>query len=169
MIVHSLNFLQKSLLFKQSLNKHLDEVTSIFLNQSETTLLFCSKDAQIIVWKKIMIGSLRILLIIQFNNMGNKIVFIKDNQFISTQFKEQNILVFEKENQIFIQNPKSSIINEINQYVKFPFIYNSQYNQIICHHGQTINFSKIIIKQIISDSVKFFESTKWLIRRSGYK
>ncbi|CAD8207229.1 unnamed protein product [Paramecium pentaurelia] len=155
-IVHQLSFKQKSLLLKQSLTKHQDNVTSICLNQSETTLLSCSKDAQIIVWKKNNYDDWEFKNIVNHSvkQYGNKIVFIKDNQFIWTQYKEQKILVFEEANQVFIQKSKSSIINEIKQDVKIPFIYNLQFNQIICHHGQNIN----LVKQLQDGSFQIVSS-----------
>ncbi|CAD8213121.1 unnamed protein product [Paramecium pentaurelia] len=143
-IVHYLSLQQKSLLLKQSLTKNRDNVTSICLNQSETTLLSCRKDAQIIVWKKNNYDDWEFKNIVNHSvqQYGNKIVFIKDNQFIWTQYKEQKILVLEEVNQVFIQTSKSSIINEIKSDVKLPFIYNLQFNQIIFHHGQNINLVK---------------------------
>ncbi|CAD8085188.1 unnamed protein product [Paramecium primaurelia] len=138
--VHSLNLSKSQLQFKQSLKKHQKNVTSICLNQSETTLLSCSEDGQIIVWKQNAYQDWEFKNFINHSikYYGKKIIFIRDNQFIWTQFNEKNILLFEEIDNIFIQRSQKSIINKNQQSVKFPFIYNSQFNLIICNHGKTI-------------------------------
>ncbi|CAD8212108.1 unnamed protein product [Paramecium octaurelia] len=139
------NFLGCDIKLKQSLVKHEKTVISISLNPSETILLSCSEDGQLIIWKKNEYDEW------VFNNFihhsvrqyGNKIVFIKDDQFIWTQFSESKIIIFEEANQTFIQKSQKSIINERKSNVKFPFIYSTQFNLIICNHGQTIELAQL--------------------------
>ncbi|CAD8131172.1 unnamed protein product [Paramecium sonneborni] len=141
---YSLQFQKSDLLFKYSLKKHEQKVTSICLNQSETTLISCSEDGQIIVWKKNEYDDWEFKNFVNhsFTQQGGKIVFIQDNQFIWTQHKEKIFLVFEEKDQIFKQKSNKSIIYENKQKVKFPFIYNSQFNLIICSYDKTIEVVK---------------------------
>ncbi|CAD8145661.1 unnamed protein product [Paramecium pentaurelia] len=163
--VWSVRYLENLIIFEYSLQMHNSFVYQISLNESQTQLVSCSEDKQIIIWKlnKKLIWKFGYVIIKDIDDYGQRITFINDDTIIWCQ-NQGYIHIFQLHDSNFVENVNLQIIpNRIpssDQYNLFPLIFNQSNQILILKHFQYI----YLLQQQVNKQLKiiskplYFES-----------
>ncbi|CAD8169476.1 unnamed protein product [Paramecium octaurelia] len=142
-IVWKVEFIKNDLTFLYFLDNHSNLVLSLSFNQSETVLASCGY-SEFIIWEKGISGKWEFKYNQYVLSYGYKIRFINDQQFLWVTYGRyiNDILVFELQNEIFIQNSNKTISlienDECEDSLLFPIIHNKDRNVILVRHKHHI-------------------------------
>ncbi|CAD8157743.1 unnamed protein product [Paramecium pentaurelia] len=134
---------RNKLTYYYQLDKHQDAVIGLSLNYSEKQLVSCAnKENQIIIWEKSEqdIFEFKYFVIQSTLDIGYKVQFIKDNQFmwVSGAQKNDKIYIFEQTRGYYQEIREKTIQliknNQIYDENRFPIIYNKEQNVIVVRH-----------------------------------
>ncbi|CAD8105958.1 unnamed protein product [Paramecium primaurelia] len=144
--VWKVDLLQNQLNYLYTLNKHTKDVDALSLNQSESTLVSCGLDKQIIIWMKKSedIYEFKYVVKQSIDIDGCKVKFLKDDVFIwvTGSYQLDKVFIFELKDGVFQENNEQSIQlienNQIEDYGLCPIVYNQNNNIIFLRHKKHI-------------------------------
>ncbi|CAK66911.1 unnamed protein product (macronuclear) [Paramecium tetraurelia] len=134
---------KNELKLQQTLNQSKYCLNSISLNFSETILVSCGDNNEIIIWgkNKLNYWEYQNTITQSYNEYGTKVCFLKDYQFIwvSGDIQSGNqARIFEFQGGKFIENTSKTIElendNEFYDLNLFPIVYNKEQNIILIRH-----------------------------------
>ncbi|CAD8157749.1 unnamed protein product [Paramecium pentaurelia] len=164
--VWDIDFELNRLNLSYSLIKHTQSVCSLSLNESETFLVSCGNDQQIIVWMREQNNQWGFKQIVtqSIKEIGTKICFIKENQFIwicGNQNGKDCICFFELQNEKFQEqfNQQINLIsnNQESDQNLFPIIFNKEKKIIFLRH----KFNIYILSQQFHNKYKIASTLKF--------
>ncbi|CAK94338.1 unnamed protein product (macronuclear) [Paramecium tetraurelia] len=142
--IWKLDFGLKSLQQVQCLEKHTNLVFGLSINSSQSQLVSCGQDQQILLWEKGNGNQWNFKQKVQqsIQDFGFRIQFISDTQFVwSSKGIKGCLCFFELENGLFIEKQEKQInLGEDDCEDKdfFPIYYNTQRNVVAIKHKRSI-------------------------------
>ncbi|CAD8100364.1 unnamed protein product [Paramecium sonneborni] len=141
--IWKVDFNNNNLKFSYSLMKHTLDVFGLSLNESETFLVSCGAEQQIIIWKKSKEKKWEFYQIVKqsINESGVTVCFIKENQFIwicGNKNGKDCLSYFELINGDFVEQKEKEqqliISSDVYNLNLFPIVFNKEKEIILLRH-----------------------------------